>query len=304
MTLIGVRVNISGGVGGVCLAKALSYLTGSHVPQGASFNLVGIDYDSPHNAADVLGQTMYVSYYPTTDKLVDAWRNGFAAHCNARDDLNLMSNLGEFIVGWNTATIDYAGTGPTGGHYEEEVFYNFAPLDTVASRSYVVATAGGSRPTIVAEAAYFCHTGMDEYDGIIVGDFNGNQWLSKFALGGDTQTNAGNKTAKISLIDAYNKSNPPFTDQTMDFMGNTTDNLVKYGYARLQDIPMTIKIQPSVATHFTIPMGGVKVMCGYLRLTDNWNDITQGSGTGANETGADSANSGTVTFWIDGWDEF
>ena len=44
------------------LTKALSYLTGSHVPQGSTVNVVGLDYDSPQNAQDSTTESMYLSY--------------------------------------------------------------------------------------------------------------------------------------------------------------------------------------------------------------------------------------------------
>ena len=301
-------MNISGGRFAVDLTKALSYLTGSHVPSGSTVNVVGLDYDSPQNANDSTTESMYLHYYPTSDRLVAAWRNAFAAHCNAREDLMVMGELGEFVVGWSTTSISHDGASLTGqaapfanGAFEEEVFYNWAPLETAASRSYTVATGAGSRPAIIAESAYFCHNGMDEYDGVIVGSYADNRtYTSKFAISGTTNTaGSGPYTARIGIIDAYNKANPVDTDLPTDPFGFKPDNIKKYGYVKLNDIPMTLKIQTGMSTHFTLPVGGINVMCGLMRMTDTWNTDTP-----PDESGASSAASGTLTVWVNGWTEF
>jgi len=320
MGLIGIRLNIGGGAFAADLTKALSYLTGSHVPSGSSVNVVGIDYDSPHNNADSATESMYLAYYPVNDKLVSAWRNGFAAHCNAREDLNIMGSLGEFVVGWGTSSIEYPGDAPTGweqttgspglspAHFEEEAFYNWASLECNISRTYVVAAATGTRPGIIAESRFFCHSGIDNYDGVIVGSYaDGHTYKSKFAIGGDTSSrliSGSQYSAKIGLIDAYNKANPVNDNKSLDAFGFSEENIKKYGYNYLNDIPMVLKIQTGMSTHFTIPVGGINVMCGLLRLSDTWTDIAVGTSNPPDEHGGDSANSGTLTVWVSGWNEF
>lgn len=307
-------MNIGGGKYAVDLTRALSYLTGEHVPQGSTVKVVGLDYDSPHNDADSTTESMYIGYYPTTDKLVHAWRNAFAAHCNAKEDLLIMNDIGEFVVGWNTSTILHPGTAASGQNapwdgqdFEEEVFYNWAPLQSNLAVTYNQATASGSRPTTNADARYFCNSRIDEYEGVAVGSYQDNRaYVSKFALGGVTATaGAGPYTAKIGIIDAFNKANPVKTDLAEDPFGQKNTARRKYGEYFLQDLPMVLKIQTGMSTHFTLPVGGVDVMCGLLRFTDKEEHIMVAS-SAPDETGAgtDGAQRGTLTVWVSGWTEF
>ena len=322
-------MNVSGGAAFVDLTKALSYITGSVVPQGATVNLVGIDYDSPHNNADSATESMYIHYYPTNDMLVSAWRNAFAAHCNAREDLNLMENLGEFVVGWDTANIlfpgvDFASTeesqanalGTSGYRFIEDGWYNWACLENTASRPYTTRATSQAPHTILGsnepEALLSTYSGIGDIDGIIVGAYStqstGNARagttlgvVSKFAIGGPTAVGSTG-TAKIGLISSFNTQNPiPPADK--DVFGTSYDLIPKYGLQRLLDNPMSLKIQTGMATHFTIPLGGVDVMCGLIRLTDNW--VIPNVSSAPDETGGSSAGDhGTMTFWVSGWSEF
>ena len=308
-------MNISGGKFAVDLTRALSYLTGSHVPQGSTVKVVGLDYDSPANNADSATESMYLGYYPTTDKLVHAWRNAFAAHCNAKEDLLIMNDIGEFIVGWNTSTILHPGATPTGqsasgtpsGDFEEEIFYNWAPLAGNLAATYNQAVAAGSSPTTNADARYFCNSRIEQYEGVVVGSYQDNRsYTSKFALGGDTQTGGtGPYTAKISIIDAFNKANPVLDDQSQDPFGYSNMTLKKYGNKHLQDLPMVLKIQTGMSTHFTLPVGGIDVMCGLLRLSNTEQHImTPSSAPDETGAGSDGAQRGTLTVWVSGWTEF
>lgn len=334
MGLIGVRVNISDGAAFVDLTKALSYLTGSVVPQGSTVNVVGIDYDTPANNTDSATQTLYASYYPSNDMLVAAWRNAFAAHCNAREDLDLMDDLGEFVIGFNTQTMlhprenfdtntESQVTGNANYRHVEDGWYNWAVLQSVDSYSYTTrpnnltaphTSLGANEP----EKFYSTYSGLGDIDGIIVGKYTAGhggsaiagtaeEVLSKFAIGGPTlmdPTATPRKTAKISIIEAFNHQNPiPKPD--VDVFGGTYDVLPKYGYKRLQDIPMTLKIHAAnTPAHHTIPMGGIDVFCGLLRLTDTWGGAF-GAGSAPDEAGGAAASQqGTMTIWISGWSEF
>ena len=308
MALIPIRV-IASQSHGVDLTKALSYITGSHVPQGSTVKVVGIDYDSPQNNSDLATESMYISWFQTNDMLVSAWRNAFAAHLNAREDLNMMEDLGEFEVGWYTSGLHPSSTpGVASNNFDEDVPFDWAPLDTSkgTTRKTTAALGTATGPLGEPDSNYFCYP--DLLDSVKVGSFNGDVWDSRFALLGSTITDASSKRATIGIIDAFNKANPVYQDMGTDPFGqaNPMNSVKKYGDRRLFNEPMKMKIQPGLSTHFQIPMGGINVMCGIVRLHDGFLDYyADGSSSGGtpDETG-NAADTGIITFWIEGWTEF
>lgn len=269
--------------------------------------VVGIDYDSPQDAQDNLNESMYISWFNTSDRMVHAWRNCFAAHCNAREDLNMMEDLGEFEVAWYTNGIGPSTTpGVASSNFDEDVAFEWAPLAT--QQGYIwktTAHTGGSTAALgTADANFFC--APDLMDSVKVGSFNGDVWDARFGLFGATLTDAGSNRASIGVIDSYNKANPVQHDYGTDPFGHAAESRKKFGNYLLYPYPNTMKIQPGTSTHFQIPIGGINVMCGIVRLHDDHDDLYHdGSASGGtpDETGNDTA-TGILTFWIEGWNEF
>jgi len=285
----------------------LSYITGSHVPQGSTVKVVGIDYDSPQNQQDNTSQSMYISWYQTNDMLVSAWRNAFAAHLNAREDLNMMQDLGEFEVGWYTSGL-HPSTAPgiQTTNFDEDVPFDWAPLDTSKGNTWkTTAALGNSTSQLGApDSNYFCYP--DLLDSVKVGSYNGDVWDARFAFGGSTITDASSKRATIGIIDAFNKANPVTQDQGTDPFGQSLNQDKKYGDRKLFNEPMKMKVQPGFSTHFQIPMGGINVMCGIIRMHDGFLDYYAdgyASGGTPDEDG-NAAATGILTIWVEGWTEF
>lgn len=285
----------------------MSYITGSHVPQGSTVKVVGIDYDSPQNNSDLATESMYIAWFQTNDMLVAAWRNAFAAHCNAREDLNMMEDLGEFEVGWYTSGLDPATTpGVSSSNFDEDVPFEWAPLNTTVGNIWKTTSATGGSTGALGDGNrnFFCYP--DLMDSVKVGSFNGDVWDARFTLMGSTLTDSGSKRATIGLIDSYNKANPVVQEQGTDPFGQSLSQDKKYGDYKLFREPCKMKIQPGTSTHFQIPMGGINVMCGIVRLFDDYQDyFADGTGSGGtpDETG-NAAATGILTFWVESWTEF